>query len=83
MNSIQYFIYVFLELLFLEFSDTLTGSKSSSDSRLMKLTSNVMHISSLQRFFRIAAPNLREVGENWEYVSKLLQGNVIGKKKSY
>lgn len=42
-----------------------------------------MHISSLQRFFRIAAPNLREVGENWEYVSKLLQGNVIGKKKSY
>lgn len=39
-----------------------------------------MHISSLQRVFSIAAANLREVGENWEYVSKLLQGNVIGKK---
>lgn len=64
----------------LEFSDSLTGSKSTSDSPLTKLTSNTMHISSLQRVFSIAAPNLREVGENWEYVSKLLQGNVIGKK---
>lgn len=66
----------------LEFSDSLTGSKSTSDSPLMKLTSNTMHISSLQRVFSIAAPNLREVGETWEYVSKLLQGNVIAKKKS-
>lgn len=46
----------------------------------MKLTSNAVHISSLQRVFSIAAPNLRVVGETWEYVSKLLQGNVIAKK---